>query len=134
MIAWTDLTAQELQGASVMDARKLALLTIAAACGLVTLTGCADKLTRAHFDMVQLGQAERYDVEETLGKDHYPEVGDMWHYERVDKHLNVMIHFGEEGRVWRKEWHDTLNEVHYDSQQPDADTSTYESTEMRRIQ
>ena len=116
-----------------MDARKLALLTIAATCGLLALTGCADKLTRAHFDMVQLGQAERYDVEMTLGEDHYPEVGDMWHYERVDKHLNVMIHFDEGGKVWRKEWHDTLKEVHYDSQQPDANTSIEKSTKVRVV-
>ena len=116
-----------------MNTRKLAFLTIAAACGLAGLTGCADKLTRLHFDMVQIGQAERYDVKETLGEDHYPELGNIWHYERVDKHINVLIHFDEQGKVWRKEWHDTLNEVHYDSQQPDANTSIEKSTTVRQM-
>ena len=60
---------------------------------VATLTGCADKLTRNRFDLISVGYAERYDVEQTIGDDHYQELGNMWHYERVDKHLNVMIHY-----------------------------------------
>lgn len=100
---------------------------------VASLTGCADKLTRSRFDMVLVGHAERYDVEQTLGEDHYREVGDMWHYERVDKHLNVMVHYGEAGKVTRKEWHDTLNTIHYDSAESPDDSSTYESTRVRTI-
>jgi len=115
-----------------MTARKLASLLVLAA-GVVFLTTGCDQLTRAHFDMIEVGHAERYDVEKTIGDDHYPEVGNQWHYERVDKHLNVMIHFGDAGRVERKEWHDAMNNVHYDTATPPAESGIYESTTIRTI-
>lgn len=102
------------------------------AVGIVFLsTGC-DKLTRAHFDMIEVGHAERYDVEKTIG-DPSDQLDDQWHYERVDKHLNVMIHFDQAGKVNRKEWHDVLDNVHYDSAAPAGESSTYEATEIRTI-
>ena len=115
-----------------MNSRRLALWGCFAASALLTLTGCADKLTRSHFDMIQIGHAEPYDVEKTIGEPS-DKLGGYWHYERVDKHLNVMIHFDEQDKVSRKEWHDTLNDVHYDSAEPPADSSVYESTKVRHI-
>ncbi len=114
-----------------MNGRKLASVA-ALAFGVVLLTGGCDRLTRAHFDMIEVGHAERYDVEKTIGDADY-ELPDQWHYERVDKHLNVMIHFGENDRVSRKEWHDVENNVHYDSSPAGGDSSTYEGTEIRTI-
>ena len=107
----------------------LGVLTVAA---LFALTGCADQLTRQHFDMIQIGYADEYDVEKSIGEPS-DKLDDVWHYERVDKHLNVMIHFDDQSKVWRKEWHDTLNGVHVDSAEPEGDSSTYESTSVRKM-
>ena len=114
-----------------MTLARIAAYAVVAACGLVVLTGC-DKLTRSRFEMIEIDHAERYDVEQTIGSAGY-KLPDQWQYERIDKHLNVMIHFNEDGRVWRKEWHDVLHNDHYDSAQPPEDSSTYESTEIREI-
>ncbi len=59
------------------------------AAGLILAAGC-DKLTRNHFDMIQLGVHDRYDVEKHIG-DADDQLADLWSYERVDKHLNVFI-------------------------------------------
>ena len=115
-----------------MNATKLASFA-ALAVGFICLGAGCDKLTRQRFDLIDVGHAERYDVKMTIGDDRDPEVGNMWHYERVDKHLNVMIHFDDGGKVWRKEWHDTGNGDHYDSSPPGGDSSTYESNRVRTI-
>ncbi|MFQ5489932.1 MAG: hypothetical protein ACE5GE_04345 [Phycisphaerae bacterium] len=114
-----------------MATSRTVLAGMMASCALVALTGCADKLTRLHFDMITVGHAEPYDVEQTIGEPS-DNLGDIWHYERVDKHLNVLIHFDENTKVSRKEWHDVGNNEHYDSAQPD-DSSTYESTRVRTV-
>ena len=115
-----------------MTTSKTVLAGFLASCTLLTLTGCADKLTRSHFEMISIGHAGHYDVEQTLGEPSYPKMGAMWHYERVDKHLNVMIHFDDQNKVVRKEWHDVGNNEHYDSAEP-GDGSTYESTRIGTI-
>ena len=114
-----------------MTAAKLASFAVLAAGVLFLTTGC-DQLTRAHFDMIEVGHAERFDVEKTIGDPSY-QLDDQWHYERVDKHLNVMVHFNDQGRVERKEWHDVLNNVHYDSAKLSDESGTYEGTEIRTI-
>ncbi|MHC4090643.1 MAG: hypothetical protein ACYSUQ_06610 [Planctomycetota bacterium] len=114
-----------------MNVCRIAAYAIVAVCGVVVLTGC-DKLTRSRFEMIQLDHAERFDVDKTIGPPD-SKLPDYWLYERVDKHLNVFIHYNEQGKVWRKEWHDTLNDDHYDSTEPPEDASSYESTEIRRI-
>ncbi len=116
-----------------MDSRKLFLAGMLTVLGLAVLTGCADKLTRKHFDMILVGHADRFDVEHTIGKPS-DELPDLWHYERVDKHLNAMVHFNEAGKVWRKEWHDVLHGDHYDSAEAPEDSSTYEETRVRHIE
>ena len=113
-----------------MVPKRLALTALLAICGFAFLTGC-DHLTRSRFEMIEIGYAERFDVEKTIGEPSYPEIDNMWHYERVDKHLNVMVHFDEQGKVWRKEWLDGKND--YDSMQKPEDSSTYESTTVKQI-
>ena len=115
-----------------MNSRRIASLAMLAVLGIFVCTGCADKLTRARFDMIQVGYADHFDVEKTIGEPS-DKLDTTWHYERVDKHLNVMIHFDDQSKVWRKEWHDTLDGVHYDSAEPGADADTYESTRVRKI-
>ena len=44
-----------------------------------------------------------------------------------------MIHFDQASKVSRKEWHDVMNNIHFDSAQPAGDSSTYEGTEIRTI-
>lgn len=107
---------------------RLALTTILA---LVALTGC-DKLTRNHFELIQQGVDDKEDVERTLGRpDHV--MGQAWHYERVDQHLNVQIDFDEQGVVSRKQWIDANTGDWIDTAPPPADQSTSESTRIRRI-
>lgn len=114
-----------------MTTSKMVLTGFLAGWALMALSGCADKLTRSHFEMITIGHADHYDVEQTLGEPSV-DAGALWHYERVDKHLNVMIHFDDQNKVARKEWHDVGNNEHYDSAEPGED-STYESTRVRRI-
>ncbi len=115
-----------------MNSRRLASLGILVLVAAFAMPGCADQLTREHFDMLLVGHADEYDVEMTIGEPD-EKIDEWWHYERVDKHLNVLIHFDEQCKVWRKEWHDTLNGVHYDTHEPEVDSSTYESTTIRTI-
>ncbi|HEV8261141.1 MAG TPA: hypothetical protein VGM03_14480 [Phycisphaerae bacterium] len=97
---------------------------------LLLLVGC-DKLTRNHFEMIQQGVSDKDDVERTIGKpDHV--LDDQWHYERVDKHLNVQVDFDERGLVSRKQWIDATTGEWSDTTTPPADQSTRESTRIRR--
>lgn len=113
-----------------MSGQKLILCCVGFGVLAVALSGCAQKLTRERFDMISIGHAERFDVEHTLGEPDYS-LDDYWHYEDVDRHLNVMIHFDDAGKVWRKEWHDVGEGIHYDTYEPDPDEAFYESTEIR---
>jgi hypothetical protein len=97
----------------------------------VGVAGCEDKLTRARFDMITINVDGKYDVEKMIGPPD-DKLFDMWSYERVDEHLNVFIHFNEADVVSRKEWHDTLNDVHFDTMPP-GEEPAYESTVIRRI-
>jgi hypothetical protein len=98
---------------------------LAATISLTLTSGCADKLTRHHFDMIQVGVAREYDVEQTIGEPDQ-KMSSLWNYERLDDHLIVLIHFGQ-GLVIRKEWHDAPNNVHFDSAE-NTNESVYEST------
>ena len=103
--------------------------------GLVGLgvMGCEeDKLTRSRFDMITVSIDDTFDVEKMIGPPD-DKVFEMWSYERVDKHLNVFIHFDEENVVARKEWHDTLNDVHFDTMEA-GERPDYESTTIRRFE
>jgi len=106
------------------------LAVLAATAGLMALTGC-DKLTRKHFDMLQVGSSDRMEVEKTIGDDRHPGFDDLWHYERIDKHMNVLIHFDDKGVVSRKEWHDMVNSIHVDTGEGKEMPSIYESTRVR---
>ncbi|MCK4658489.1 MAG: hypothetical protein KAV82_03115 [Phycisphaerae bacterium] len=99
---------------------------------LLVSGGCADKLTRSHFEMIELNISNTDDVARTIGDPSY-KLDDQWHYERVDKHLNVIINFSDQGVVARKQWIDARGDgVWEDTQQP-GDTDTHESTKIRSI-
>lgn len=78
---------------------------LAACCVLLVVAGCAQKFTRARFDMIQPGVDEREDVKEILGK---PEaiLADVWYYEDLNHHKAAQIFFADDGRVLGKEWMD----------------------------
>lgn len=110
-------------------------LFLVVAIGLVGfgVAGCSeDKLTRARFDMITIDIDDQFDVEKMIGPPD-DKVFEMWSYERVDKHLNVFIHFNEDNVVSRKEWHDTLNDIHIDSMSV-GDRPVFESTTIRRFE
>lgn len=103
------------------------------ACGLlVTVFAGCDKLTRKNFDMITPNVDGKFDVEKMIGEPD-DKLDDQWLYERIDKHLNVFVHFNDDDIVIRKEWHDTLNNEHYDSNPPSDDSSSYESTTIRKF-
>ena len=94
------------------------------------LTGCADKLTRSHYEMIVVDTSTKLDAEKTLGDPSY-RLDDQWHYERVEKHLNVFIHFNDQAVVTRKQW--ITGEGWEDTEEPPADRSHYEATKGRTI-
>ncbi len=96
----------------------------------VVLAGC-DKLTRNHYEMIQQNVSSMDDVERTIGKPDYRLDG-QWHYDRVDRHLNVVVDFSEQGVVVRKQWIDTRKEVWEDTEMP-GETDTHEKTTIRKI-
>ena len=111
-----------------MKVRSTLLVLVMAGTCFTLLTGC-DPLTRERYEMITLNVDQQFDVEKMIGPPDYKLPG-QWHYERVDKHLNVKIEFDENGVVTRKEWIDALAETWEDTQQP-GDEPTYETTEIR---
>lgn len=105
-------------------------LGIVAFVGLGFLSGCADKLTRARYEMIVVDTSTKLDVEKTIGEPTY-RLGDQWHYERIDKPLNVFIHFDDQDVVTRKQWI-TADEWD-DTEEPPADSSHYESIRIRTM-
>ena len=99
---------------------------------LMVLGGCADKLTRNHYEMIVVNTSTTDDVARTIGEPNRPKLRDVWIYERVDKHLVVKIEFSDEDVVVHKEWIDAMAEEWDDTEQP-GDTDAYESTKIRRI-
>ena len=72
-----------------------------------TLFGCAapDRLTFDHYSSVNNKMSTQDDVRAALGE---PDniLGNKWLYERPDRHLTVMIDFGKDGKIERKQWVD----------------------------
>ena len=108
--------------------------TVLALTGLfcVCLCGCADKLTRERYEMIEVDVSSKVDVEYTLGEP-TSRLSDQWHYERPDKHLNVFIHFNDQDVVARKQWIDATSPEWDDTDTPDPDRSSQESTTIRSI-
>jgi len=98
---------------------------------LLVLGGCADKLTRNHYEMIVVNTSTADDVSRTIGEPNHPKLPELWLYERVDKHLIVKIEFSGV-TVIRKEWIDAMAEEWEDTDQP-GDTDNYESTKIRKI-
>lgn len=94
------------------------------------LIGC-DPLTHNRFELITVGTAAEIDVEKTIGKPNYKQA-DRWHYERPDRHLNVIIDFGPEGIVARKQWISAATGTWTDTEET-GDTSSRERTRVRTI-
>jgi hypothetical protein len=96
----------------------------------LVLSGC-DKLTRNHYEMIQQNVSNTDDVQRTIGDPNY-RVDGQWHYDRVDKHLNVIIDFNEGGVVVRKQWIDANEGVWEDTEQP-GETDSHQKTTIRNL-
>ncbi len=105
-------------------------VTLLATLLLTALTGC-DPLTRNRFDIITIDVADKFDVEQTLGKPTH-RLGDQWNYDRPGRHLNVLIDFNKDGVATRKQWIDTAANEWTDTAEP-GDTSTRERTRIRTI-
>lgn len=82
------------------------LMTLAAAVALLTVAvGCERKFTRQNFDMISVGNDEKFDVEKLIGPPRTIAGDDMWYYEDEDNHYNAIIHFEGE-TVSGKQWLD----------------------------
>ena len=103
------------------------------AAGLMLLCGCADKLTRENYDLIAIDSWDRTSVEETLGEP-TNQLDDRWHYERVDRHLNVFIHFDEMGIVERKQWMGETTGEWHDTYTPPEDQSQSETTTIHTVE
>jgi len=114
-----------------MNMRKSLCAVLAIGVSVAMLSGC-DNLTRERYEMITVNVDREMDVAKMIGDPDY-RMPEKWHYERVDKHLNVFIHFNDGGTVVRKEWIDTLNDTWEDTKDPGDDPS-YESTEIRKSQ
>jgi len=104
-------------------------------CGLLLLvmvslgiTGC-DPLTRDRFDMIVVNVSDQYEVRKTLGEPTYAHAG-QWHFERPDKHLNVLVDFSDAGLVSRKQWIDAATNEWNDSAEG-AQSMTSDSTRLQ---
>ncbi len=110
-----------------MKARHYSLL-IAIGLLLLVSSGC-DPLTRAHFDMIKVNVDTKSDVKELIGPP-TNKLDDEWHYQRMDKHLEVFIDFNDKDVVTRKQWIGGEDEEWYDSQEK-GDKPRYESHSIR---
>jgi len=85
----------------------------------VGLHGCAtpDKLTFENYSRLHERASSESEVEAAIGEPS-SRLGSLWHYERPDKHLNVMIEFDNDGKIARKQWVDAMAPVWDDSSDP----------------
>jgi outer membrane protein assembly factor BamE (lipoprotein component of BamABCDE complex) len=97
---------------------------------LVATTGC-DTLTYNRFDTIEVGVSQKVDVQKTLGTPSYT-LKDEWHYERSDRHLNVLIHFNVADTVTRKQWVDGMAGKWIDTNEP-GESDSAESIRVRTI-
>ena len=80
-------------------------------------TGCQsppDRLVFDNYTLVRQNASTQADVAALLGEPAH-RLGDMWMYERPDRHLVVMIDFNDKGKVDRKQWVDAGEEYWDDS-------------------
>lgn len=70
------------------------------------LFGCAPKFTHEHFNLIQVGVDERYDVKHLLGKP-TNDLQEEWYYEDDKTYASALILFDNDGKVRGKKWFDT---------------------------
>jgi hypothetical protein len=92
------------------------ILVLGGAVSILGACGCAapDRLAQANYDRIQQNASSHAEVVELIGEPDN-KLGEMWLYERPDKHLTVMIDFDQNGKVERKQWIDGLGESWHDT-------------------
>ncbi len=113
-----------------MSGRRLMGLVTLGPVAAVLMTGC-DSLTRDRFEMIVVEVSERVDVERTLGPPTIRST-EQWHYERPERHLNVLIDFDESGVVLRKQWIDATSGEWSDTAEA-GETDSRETTRVRTV-
>jgi PBP1b-binding outer membrane lipoprotein LpoB len=70
--------------------------------------GCAstpDRVMRQNYTQIRENASTRAEVGSLLGTPEHT-IGDTWMYTRPEQHLTVIIDFGANGEVVRKQWVD----------------------------
>jgi len=85
---------------------------------ITALPGCStpDRMVQANYSQIQQNVHTQTDVEALIGPPSN-KLGDMWLYERPDQHVTVMIDFGPDGRVTRKQWVGGLEGAWHDTKE-----------------
>ncbi len=113
-----------------MKTQSRLMLTVLAGAVLLAMTGC-DKLTRSRYELIRVQIDTKDDVERLIG-DPTHALPTRWHYERMDKHLEVFVDFNEDDIVTRKQWIDA-GAAEWDDSAPPTDEPVYERTTIRRV-
>jgi hypothetical protein len=85
--------------------KTLGILSLLAIAALGLAGGCGDKLTYEHFSLIRPQATVDFEVEEFIGEPD-DKVTDRWIYSRHDRDLTVIVTFGKDRVVKRKEWID----------------------------
>lgn len=102
--------------------------------GFLLTTGCASKVTRMNYDTIKVGASTKLEVENTLGKTYTARGDNEWQYEEEDRHLDVVIHFDEAGKVCKKEWIDArTGEWSTDPEEPSEGRKVLDKTSNTTI-
>ncbi len=104
----------------MFKARRHLLAASVVALGAVSCQAPKDRLLHANYLRVEPGVSTRADVRELLGEPD-SQLGDLWLFNRPNKHLLVQVEFDDDGRVTRRQWIDARVEVWEDSQDPGAE-------------
>lgn len=85
---------------------------------LVFATGCAQKFTREHYNMIEVGFDDRDSVRHLLGKPRTDATGE-WYYVDDGQSHHARVFFDGDGRVRGKEWMNA-DTGEWEGENPDA--------------
>ena len=80
-----------------------------------------DKFVHRNFSLIRQQHSTQADVIALIGEPSH-QLGDLWMYERPEKHLFAKIEFDENGQVVEKEWIDGVQGVWEDSDDTATDS------------
>ena len=95
--------------------------------------GCKDLLVHENFARIRQNATMQAEVERIIGEpDH--RLGELWRYDRPQKHLTVLIDFDRNGQVTRKQWIDAMSGVWEDSNESPADRNSAQRASIYSIE